>query len=74
MIAHFQYKPLTVHGRKQRWAFTCYYEGQYVSGTYHYNGDIVWEEAPHESEKQKVLQASIHDLMLYHVYESEHRP
>ncbi|GAF12255.1 hypothetical protein JCM19046_3223 [Bacillus sp. JCM 19046] len=74
MIVHFQYKPLTVLGRKQKWAFSCYYEGSFVSGTYHHNGDILWQSGPHEPEKQKFLKEAIHDLMLYHVYESEHQP
>ncbi|WP_338464971.1 YheE family protein [Shouchella rhizosphaerae] len=71
MLVHFQYKPLSVHGRKQKWSFSCYFEGRFVAGTYHYDGSILWQNAPHDINKQLQLEKSIHDLMLYHVYEAE---
>ncbi|WP_078390813.1 DUF5342 family protein [Shouchella patagoniensis] len=74
MLVHFQYKALTVFGRKQKWAFSCYFESRFVSGIYHYNGDILWQTGPHDPTKQELLKKAVHDLMLYHVYESEHQP
>ncbi|SDC22903.1 DUF5342 family protein [Shouchella lonarensis] len=72
MLVHFEYKPLSTIGRKKSWAFKCYYKQQFIAGTYHYNGDITWQTPPKKEEP--MLKEAIHDLMLYHVYESEHQP
>ncbi|MFS0786138.1 DUF5342 family protein [Shouchella sp. 1P09AA] len=74
MLVHFQYKPLQHKQRNQSWLFSFYFQGQFTSGTYYYDGTIEWDSPPKQLDNEEDLKHAIHDLMLYHVYEDEHQP
>ncbi|AIC93912.1 MULTISPECIES: YheE family protein [Shouchella] len=75
MLVHFQFKPLYQRAQKQSWAFSFYFKGQFVSGTYHFDGSITWTDSQvDEQVRNEQLKQAVHDLMLYHVYEEEHQP
>lgn len=69
MLSHFQWKPLNKNLLKLSWEFSFYYHGTYYQGVYYNNGNIEWFHTELEEETRKVLEAKVHELMLYHVYE-----
>ncbi|MDA3128574.1 DUF5342 family protein [Aliibacillus thermotolerans] len=72
MISHFQWQEKKNNLLQKEWAFSFYYQGKYLTGTYLQTGKITWDNEPSSLDKEK-LEASIHDLMLYHVFE-DHTP
>lgn len=68
MITHFQWKSLYGNGELPGWSFSFFYNKQRYTGIYHKNGQIEWT-GPEPDDSQTVAK-QIHELMLYHVYES----
>lgn len=66
MIEHFQWKERPPFG----WSFTFFYKQTRYKGTYQKDGVIKWRipEEINETDK-KFLESSVHDLILYHIYE-----
>ncbi|ARK29150.1 YheE family protein [Halalkalibacter krulwichiae] len=69
MLSHFQWKELRNNLVRREWAFSFFFDGNYITGIYHKNGEIDWGEANLTSNQKEILEPQIHDLMLYHVYE-----
>ncbi|WP_100371897.1 YheE family protein [Bacillus sp. FJAT-45037] len=69
MISHFQWKEIRNNLVRQEWAFSFYYQGQYLTGSYHKDGSMTWGQPTPSVEQRQELEPRIHDLMLYHVYE-----
>ncbi|MBT2759436.1 YheE family protein [Mesobacillus foraminis] len=67
MLTHFQYKPLYEHADIPGWRFSFYYMRQRHSGIYHPEGRIEWTSG--FPAAKSILEAQIHDLMLFHVYD-----
>ncbi|NJP36610.1 DUF5342 family protein [Alkalicoccus luteus] len=63
MIQHFQWKE-----QPFGWNFHFYYKQVRYRGTYQKDGKIIWKQ-PDTIADQSFLETSVHDLMLYHVYE-----
>lgn len=70
MISHFQLKPLYKNNQLPGWHLSFYYKGKSYKAVYHKDGKIEWGESSSfaEEEKQKI-EAQIHELMLFHVYD-----
>ncbi|WP_376846156.1 DUF5342 family protein [Camelliibacillus cellulosilyticus] len=67
MITHFTYQPfLSGTSRQRDYRFSFFYKGEKISGIYHYDGSIDWDDHPDDEEK---LAAHVHGLMLFHVYD-----
>mgnify|MGYP001156652977 CR=1 FL=1 len=70
MLTHFTYNPFIAKDTHRReYLFSFYYKGTYYSGVYHYNGAIDWQPEPNE-EDRAMLTSRIHELMLFHVYDT----
>jgi hypothetical protein len=69
LISHFQWKELRNNLVRREWAFSFFYAGSYLTGTYHKDGSIDWNHPVPTEDKKKELEPKVHDLMLYHVYE-----
>ena len=69
MITHFQFKPLFENKDMPGWHFSFYFKKQKYTGIYHPNGDIEWTSNTPMEESVDALQAQIHELMLFHVYD-----
>ncbi|KKB35628.1 YheE family protein [Bacillus thermotolerans] len=68
MLLHFQYKPLYKEQKLPGWSFSFYYHKQRLTGNYFSDGTIEWlSDIPQEREQ---LEQQIHELMLFHVYDS----
>ncbi|SDO29751.1 DUF5342 family protein [Alkalicoccus daliensis] len=66
MIQHFQWKERPPFG----WSFSFYYKQMRYKGTYQKDGVIRWHHPEDINEKDAAfLESTVHDLMLYHVYE-----
>lgn len=72
MVSHFQWKEKNYIGNK-KWELSFYFKGRYYTGTYVQTGEITWDSNEPPSKEKEQLEAYIHDLMLYHVYE-DHTP
>ncbi|MFB5663170.1 DUF5342 family protein [Alteribacillus sp. HJP-4] len=71
MISHFQWAERINNLVRKEWSFSFYFKGTYFTGIYNMDGTIDWNgSVPAEHEK---LEAGLHDLFLYHVYE-DHQP
>ncbi|OCA87416.1 YheE family protein [Pseudobacillus wudalianchiensis] len=70
MLLHFQYKPLYQDKNLPGWAFSFYYQKRRLLGNYLEDGTIEWLSTIPEEPDRKQLEQQIHDLMLYHVYDS----
>ncbi|MFD1707313.1 YheE family protein [Siminovitchia sediminis] len=71
MLQHFQYQPLYQDRRIPGWTFSFYFSGKRFEGIYHQDGTIEWLSDTPNVKDDSHLQKEIHDLMLYHVYDSE---
>ncbi|CAG9622570.1 YheE family protein [Sutcliffiella rhizosphaerae] len=70
MISHFQLTPLYQTNQLPGWHLSFYYKGHSVKAVYHKNGTIEWPESHAFSEEEKqAVEAQIHELMLFHVYD-----
>lgn len=69
MLSHFSYKPLFQDKSLPGWYIRFYYKGQLFEATYHKNGSIEWRDQTPPSDDLEKVQSSIHELMLFHVYE-----
>ncbi|TWI56194.1 YheE family protein [Halalkalibacter nanhaiisediminis] len=69
MISHFQWKELRNNLVRREWTISFFHKGQYITGIYHQNGTIAWNESLLTNDSKKELEPQIHELMLYHVYE-----
>ncbi|PLR89935.1 YheE family protein [Bacillus sp. T33-2] len=69
MITHFQYKPLFENTKIPGWRISFYYKKQHFSGVYHQNGKIEWTGTVPATDIIHGLEAQIHELMLFHVYD-----
>ncbi|HET6872699.1 MAG TPA: DUF5342 family protein [Sporolactobacillaceae bacterium] len=70
MITHFTYKPfVSEKSRRREYFFSFYYKGVLYRGIYHYDGSMDWLEKPDEEDKA-FLTSHVHELMLFHVYDS----
>ncbi|WP_419883337.1 YheE family protein [Peribacillus sp. B-H-3] len=70
MITHFQWKPLFEDEKLPGWRISFYYKKQHFQGIYHPEGRIEWTGHHPAAEEEKNILAMVHELMLYHVYES----
>lgn len=69
MISHFQYKQ--IHSSKLfGWTIQFFYKGQKVEATYHRDGTIEWQKNQPSAEDMESITKAIHELMLFHVYDS----
>lgn len=70
MIQHFQYQPLYKNSQIPGWILTFYYKNKKWKAHYHQSGQIEWLNARPSDEDEQQLKEMIHELMLYHVYDS----
>jgi hypothetical protein len=69
MLQHFQYKSLFANTEIPGWHISFYYKKQKHHAIYHQSGTIEWKENEPSEEAKPQLQAQIHELMLFHVYD-----
>ncbi|WP_246939152.1 YheE family protein [Bacillus pinisoli] len=70
MLSHFTYKPLFKDQSLPGWMIRFYFKGNFYEATYQKDGTILWKDAtPSADDLEKVI-SQIHELMLYHVYDS----
>ncbi|WP_223700824.1 YheE family protein [Sutcliffiella deserti] len=70
MISHFQLKPLYKNSQLPGWNLSFFYKGQNIKAVYHKDGKIEYNDSLHATEEdQSNLEAQIHELMLYHIYD-----
>lgn len=67
MITHFQLKPLFKD--LPGWNISFYSNKQYYQAIYHKDGQIEWTSLKPSEAAEPDLIKSIHELMLFHVYE-----
>lgn len=70
MISHFQFQALYQNSQLPGWKFSFYFNRQHFTGIYHQTGKIEWTSVQPEEQDEEKLITQIHELMLYHVYES----
>lgn len=70
MLSHFMFKPLFKDKSLPGWYLRFYYKGVLYEATYHKDGSMEWKQASPPSEEVETVTSHIHELMLYHVYES----
>ncbi|WP_456276054.1 YheE family protein [Bacillus sp. AK128] len=69
MLSHFMYKPLFKDQSLPGWSIRFYYKGNLYEATYQKDGSIVWKGNPPSEELEDII-SHIHELMLFHVYDS----
>lgn len=67
MITHFQWQPLFQD--LPGWNISFYAKKQYYQAIYHQDGQIEWTNAKPSEDTEADFKKSIHELMLFHVYE-----
>ena len=67
MITHFQWKPL--FRDLPGWNISFYFSKQYYQAIYHKDGQIEWISSKPAKISEPNIIKSIHELMLFHVYE-----
>ena len=67
MITHFQFKPLFQD--LPGWNISFYFNKQLYQAIYHKDGKIEWINSKPSETSEPNLKRSIHELMLFHVYE-----
>lgn len=70
MLSHFMYKPLFTDKSLPGWYIRFYYKGTLCEATYHKDGSIEWRENTPPIEDEEMIRSNIHELMLFHVYDS----
>ncbi len=70
MLSHFIYKPLLKDKSLPGWYIRFYYKGKLFEATYHKDGTIEWRNQTPHNEEFEMICSHIHELMLYHVYDS----
>ncbi|RFU64442.1 hypothetical protein D0469_18920 [Peribacillus saganii] len=71
MLTHFQWKNLYSDKGLPGWNVSFYYQKQLYRAIYHPNGTIEWTGNKPLYEEEESLKGSIHELMLYHVYDDK---
>ena len=69
MITHFQWNPLFKDENLPGWNISFFFNKQYYQAIYHKDGSIEWKNLIPSEASQSDLIKSIHELMLFHVYE-----
>ncbi|MBM7659954.1 hypothetical protein JOC85_000721 [Bacillus mesophilus] len=70
MLSHFNFKPLFKDQSLPGWYIRFYYKGNLYEATYQKDGSIDWKEEQPSSEDLPSVVSQIHELMLFHVYDS----
>ncbi|MBS4177523.1 YheE family protein [Lederbergia citrea] len=71
MLLHFQVQSLYEDKRLPGWRFSFYFNRCKYEGTYHPDGSIQWMSLAPKEQDQAILEKQIHDLMLYHIYDTQ---
>jgi hypothetical protein len=70
MLSHFMYKPLYSDKALPGWTIRFYFQGIQYEALYQKDGSINWKTSSPPPDYIDKITTHIHELMLYHVYES----
>ncbi|MFB4163721.1 DUF5342 family protein [Alteribacillus sp. JSM 102045] len=73
MITHFQWSERKNNWLRKEWKFSFFFKGNYFNGIYFKDGTIEWAGNTPPSNDLKNIEAQVHDLVLYHIFE-DHTP
>ncbi|PLS17563.1 hypothetical protein CVD28_11220 [Bacillus sp. M6-12] len=71
MLTHFQWKNLYSEKSLPGWAVSFYFKRQFYRANYHSDGNIEWAGSKPPANDEASVKASIHELMLFHVYDDK---
>ena len=69
MIQHFQFKPLYENTQLPGWALSFFYKQQRFNAEYKKDGTISFIGNAPSAEDIAQIKKTIHELMLFHVYD-----